>query len=93
MQRREERVLSISEIVRDAAAMNEAALALDFDEARFRARLVIDKAEVAGMHVAVDAAMRVAALLGRTGTDPLPGYGEAMLALASALDDVGFDPL
>ena len=93
MQRREELVPTISEIVRDAAAMNEAALALDFEKGRFRAQLVIDKIEVAGMHVAVDAAMRVATLLGHPGTDPRPGYSEAMLVLASTLDDIGFDPI
>ncbi|SEN09629.1 hypothetical protein SAMN02800694_2757 [Luteibacter sp. UNCMF331Sha3.1] len=93
MSTRETRVLEIAEIVRDAAAMNDAALDRDFDEARFRVRLVIDKLEVAGLHAAVEVALRVASLLGQPGTEPRPGYGEAMLTLASTLDDIGFDPL
>lgn len=90
---RGQHVLTIAEIVRDAAAGNDAALAGDFEEARFRAQLVVDKLEVAGMHRVVDAALRVVELLGMPGSAPRPGYGEAMLALASRLDDEGFDPL
>jgi len=87
MSTREARVLKIAEIVRDAAAMNDAALDRDFDEARFRVLLVIDKLEVAGLDTAAKVAVRVANLLGRPGTNPRSGYGEAMLTLASTLDE------
>lgn len=36
-------VLTIADIVRDSVVMNDAALASDFDEARFRAQLIVFK--------------------------------------------------
>lgn len=44
----EEAILAVAEIVRDSAAMNDAALGGDFDEARFRAKLIVGKADAAG---------------------------------------------
>lgn len=40
--------LTVTEIVRDSAAMNEAVLAGDYDEARFRAQLIVAKADASG---------------------------------------------
>lgn len=93
MKLREDHILTIAEIVQDAAATNDAALAGDFDEARFRAQLVVDKLEAAGLSKGIDSALRVVGLLGPVGTRPRPGYGEAMLHLANRLDVLGFDPL
>lgn len=93
MDAREAEILTIAEIVRDAAATNDAALAGDFDEARFRAQLVVDKLEASGISSAIDAALLVVGRLGPIGTPPRPGYGEAMLRLAGRLDALGFDPL
>jgi 4-phytase/acid phosphatase len=90
---REANVLTIAEIVRDSAAMNEAALGCDFEEARFLAQLVAGKARAAGLTKVAETAARVLSHLGPPGSAPLGGYGEAMLALASSLDDVGFDPI
>lgn len=93
MDAREAQILTIAEIVHESAAMNDAALAVDFDEARFRAQLVVAKADAAGLVDVVLAAARVLDRLGPVGTQPVGGYGEAMLALAGKLDDIGFDPL
>lgn len=91
MKLREDYILTVAEIVQDAAATNDAALAEDFDEARFRAQLVVDKLEAAGLSQGIEVALRVVGLLGPMGTPPRPGYGEAMLRLADALDSMGFD--
>ncbi len=73
--------------------MNDAALANDFDEARFRAQLVMSKACAAG-HVNLSvAAAHVVHLLGTPGSSPAPGYGAAMLRVAEELDAVGFTAL
>ena len=93
MDAREAQILTIAEIVHESAAMNDAALAVDFDEARFRAQLVVAKADASGLVDVVIAAARVLERLGPLGTQPTGGYGEAMLALAHSLDNVGFDPV
>jgi len=56
MDAHEEHILTIAEIVRDSAAMNEAALAGDFDEVRFRNALIVGKAGAAELHDVVLAA-------------------------------------
>ncbi|MDR6937335.1 hypothetical protein [Luteibacter sp. 3190] len=73
--------------------MNEAALAGDFDEARFLAQLVVGKAAAASLMDVAKTAERVVCRLGPLGADPFGGYGEAMFALACALDHLGFDPI
>lgn len=93
MDPRQEAILAIAEIVRDSAAMNDAALAGDFDEGRFRAQLIVGKADMAGHLDVVLAAARVLNRLGTPGSQPRHGYGDAMLSVASALDKLGFDPL
>lgn len=89
----ENAVLMIAHISRDSVAMNEAALAGDFDEARFRAQLIRRKAESARLDHVMRAAARVSDRLGPIGSVPRSGYGGAMLAVATALDDAGFEPL
>lgn len=93
MDLREYRILQVAELACEAAAMNDAALALDFDEARFRAQLIAERADEASY---INLAMAVAQLvvtLGPVGTAPLPGYGARMLHIANELDALGFDPL
>jgi len=89
----EETILAVAEIVRDSAAMNDAALAGDFDEARFRAQLIVAKADAGGHLDLVLAAAHLLHILGPTGTTPLPGYGAGMLRIANELDRIGFTPL
>lgn len=45
---REHHILDVANLVREAAAMNDAALAADLDEARFRAQLIAARADEAG---------------------------------------------
>ena len=89
----EEAILAVAEIVRDSAAMNDAALAGDFDEARFRAELIVGKADVRGYVDLVLAAGHLLTVLGPMGSAPLPGYGAGMLRIANELDRIGFTPL
>jgi hypothetical protein len=89
----EESILAVAEIVRDSVAMNDAALARDFDEARFRAQLIVAKAEAAGHLDVVLAAAHVMDRLGPMGAEPRDGYGAAMLRVANELDRIGFEPL
>lgn len=69
----------------EAMAMNDAALADDLDEARFRAQLIRADAEALGLPELVAVAEDILALLRPPGTEPLPGYGRAMLRLATVL--------
>jgi hypothetical protein len=93
MLRAEETILTVAEIVRDSAAMNDAALAGDFDEARFRALLVASKADAAGLVDVALAAAYLVTVLGPVESNPGAGYGAAMLRVADELDRVGFEPL
>ncbi|KJV31290.1 hypothetical protein [Luteibacter yeojuensis] len=68
----------------DAIALGDAALAEDFDEARFGAKLLIARAESLGMASLVHAAKVIEATLGESG-EPLPGYGAAILGVAKTL--------
>jgi hypothetical protein len=88
----EETILTIAEIARDSAAMNEAALAGDFDEARFLAVLVASKAEAASMVDVAQAADDLVIILGPVGTEPNADLGAAMVRVADALDMVGSKP-
>jgi len=93
MDAHEEHILTIAEIVRDSAAMNEAALAGDFEEVRFRNALIVGKAGAAELHDVVLAAAHLQTVLGPPGSTPRWGYGHAMLRIANELGKVGFDPL
>jgi hypothetical protein len=89
----EDHILTVAEIVRDAAAMNDAGLARDFDEARFRAQLIVGKSHEAGFHKVALAAAHLLKILGPLGSVPGEGYGSGMLRVADELDKVGFEPL
>jgi hypothetical protein len=89
----EDHILDVAQIVRDAAAMNDAALAGDLDEARFRAQLIVGKADALGLLDLVLAAAHLLEVLGPVGSTPKSGYGAGMLRVANELDNVGFEPL
>jgi hypothetical protein len=89
----EETILAVAEIVRDSAAMGDAALAGDFDEARFRAELIAGKADAGGYIDLVLAAAHLLTVLGPFGAPPSPGYGAGILRIANELDRIGFTPL
>ncbi|MET4675926.1 MULTISPECIES: hypothetical protein [unclassified Luteibacter] len=89
----EELILAVAEIVRDSVAMNDATLAGDFDEARFRAQLIVAKADAAGHLDLVLAAAYTLDRLGAAGSRPRDGYGAGMLRVANELDKIGFEPL
>jgi hypothetical protein len=93
MESRQYNILLIAGLVRDAAAMNDAALASDFDEARFRAQLIAAQADEAGYVALALAAAHLVVTLGPLGVTPLPGYGVGMLRIANELDALGFDPI
>jgi len=81
----EDAVLRFAQLCADAIAMNDAALASDFDEARFRARMITDCALDLGLSAIADTAADIERILGPCGAEPGPGYGEAMLQLAKIM--------
>lgn len=90
----ESRILTLAELSLGGAAMNEAALAGDLDESRFRASLIAAKVEECGLTAIARAARDVERLLGVPGTEPTGAYGESMLRLATVISqDPGFVPL
>jgi hypothetical protein len=93
MDSRESHILDVAVLVREAADMNDAALALDLDEARFRAQLIAAKADDLGYVDLALAAAHLVVILGPVATMPLPGYGAGMLRVADELDALGFEPL
>lgn len=93
MESRENRILDVAALVREAAAMGDAALAMDLDESRFRAQLIAAKADDAGYVDLALAAAHLVVVLGPVGTTPSPGYGAGMLRVANELDRLGFTPL
>lgn len=93
MNSRENHILDIAALVHEAAAMGDAALAMDLDEARFRAQLIAAKADDSGYVGVAFAAAHLAVLLGPIGTTPSPGYGAGILRVANELDALGFEPL
>jgi len=66
--------------------MSDAVLAGDLDEARFRARLLMARADIAGFADVSRATAYVIAALGPTGHAPRPGYGAGILRVADAID-------
>ncbi|WP_036114444.1 MULTISPECIES: hypothetical protein [Luteibacter] len=85
--------LAIAEMAQDSAAMVDAALAGDFDEARFRAQLIVAKADAAGLLNLTLAAAYICDRLGPIDSVPKDGYGAGMLRVADELDRIGFKPI
>lgn len=86
MHRQETDTLTMGEIIFDAVAMNEAAVAGDLDESRFRARRIASLAAPEGFEGIAEAAQHLARLLGPPGSEPQPGYGAAMVAISTEID-------
>jgi hypothetical protein len=89
----DERAFALAHLSHDVAVLGDSALHADFDEARFRAGLIAEKAEAAGLVDVVKAAKDLAASLGPVGTQPGLGYGVDILRVADELDKVGFQRL
>jgi hypothetical protein len=92
MSENEEAILAVAAMILESAAMNDAALAKDFDEARFRAQLIMVNASTAGHVDLAVAAAHVIVVMGSPGSLPSPGYGEAMFRVAEALGAIDFKP-
>ncbi|ROP79710.1 hypothetical protein EDF74_0767 [Stenotrophomonas rhizophila] len=93
MRSTEETILTVAGIVIDSMSMNEAALSGDFDDARFRAELIVAKADASGHQDVVLAAAFVMDRLGPLGSVPRSGFAEGMLRVAEELDKIGVQPL
>jgi len=93
MRPRDDQTLFGADVAFDALAMNEAALNRDFDEARFRARMVVGKAYGEGHFSVAVMAARIVEALGEPGTAPIPGYGDLMLQLAHAIGTLVGEPV
>jgi hypothetical protein len=91
MDERTEIIMVAAELACNAAAMSEAAIAGDFDEARFRAQLIASVANSAGLRGVSMAAMVAIRQLGEYGMPPNNGYGAAILLLADRLEAIQFD--
>ena len=87
---RDQAILMFAELVRDGMAMHEAALEMDWNEARFRCQLIVSHAADAHFSAVTMAAMAVRSRLGPFGTQPAAGYAEAMLELSSEIDALPF---
>jgi len=74
----------------DANAAGDAALERDFDEARFRANLLAEKADALGFPTLAAAAALLMTQLGPVGAAPDSGYGATMLQIAVELEAIGF---
>ena len=81
------------EIMADAAALGDAMLAYDVDEARFLTHRIAVNAVVARLPDIAIAAEQLLTALGPAGTAPGTGYGTQLLALADALRRSGNIPL
>jgi hypothetical protein len=88
-----DQTLFATDVAAEALAMNEAALQRDFDEARFRARMVVGKAYGEGCFGVAAVAARIVEALGEPGTTPRRGYGELMLQLAHLIGTLASEPL
>jgi hypothetical protein len=79
------RILAIAELNLEATALGEAALASDWQEARFRWVRINDLAFRFGSRRVAQAARDVTRALGPEWRMPLPGYGAAIDALSQAI--------
>ncbi|APG04298.1 hypothetical protein BJI69_10590 [Luteibacter rhizovicinus DSM 16549] len=87
---REHELKNLAAVLDEAAAMSEAVLAGDIEEACFRIRQLQATAKKNGLNDLAQAAARLTQTLGRPGTPMCSGYGAGMLLIADALDVVAF---
>ncbi|MDQ7996918.1 MAG: hypothetical protein AAGC76_13855 [Luteibacter sp.] len=79
-------LMAFAELSLEAHACSVAILGEDYDEARFRATLVVSKAQKFGRSEVAKLAAAAVQALGPAGTPPGTGYGIHLLAVAKALD-------
>jgi len=82
----EQMILDFAAVVAEAAAVSNAALAGDLDEARFRANLLASRADNAGLSKVAAAAADLVLTFGPAGTEPRSGYGANLIRVADELD-------
>ena len=87
----EESILAVADITLEAEAINRAVLDRDFDEARFRTGVMVERAKALGFDHVAAAATNVLERLGPFGALPNKGYAEAVWKLAGAVDVSWFD--
>lgn len=87
----EESILAVADLTLEGQALSRAALEQDFDEARFRAGVMVEIATGSGCARVAAAAANVLERLGPFGARPKKGYAEAILKVASAIDVLWFD--
>lgn len=78
-------VLDVAALTLEAQALDEAALASDWEDARFRSLRINDLAFALGSQRVAQAARDVTRALGPAGHMPQPGYGAAMDNLSRAI--------
>jgi hypothetical protein len=86
MDAREDSILNHAAVSLEAVAVSNAALSGNFDAARFHVRLLIAKADIAGLEEVSRVAIELLSSLGPSGTHPGRGYGAGLLRVADALD-------
>lgn len=86
----EESILAVADMVLDSAAMGDAILHGDYDEARFRAQLIVTKADAAGHQHVVLAGVFLLDRLGPLGSVPRSGFSAGLLRVAEALDAIEY---
>jgi len=92
MDRSNKGIMAVAQIILDGVAMNEAALELDWEEARFRCQMIAAGAANAGHRAAGEAAADLSDIFGPAGAEPSEGYGLAMLRLAELIDNIDVGP-
>jgi 4-phytase/acid phosphatase len=86
MQDQDTATFTMGDIIFDAVTMNEAAVSGNLDESRLRARRIANLAESDGFHGIADAAHTLSRMLGPEGTEPVTGYGSAMVEVSRQID-------
>jgi ribosomal protein L1 len=81
----EARILVIAQIAAEAEALGEAALAADWEEARFRSIRLNNLGFEFGSQRVAQVARDVTRSLGPAGTVPSPGYGAKMGLLSAVI--------
>src|SRR4051812_25881836 len=84
-QGRSGRVLAVAELIVEAEALGQAALASDWEEARFRSFRINALAFDLGSQRVAQVARDVTRALGRAGTSPSSGYGMKIAFLSQTI--------
>lgn len=76
----------LADLLKEAVVLHEALLANNFDEARYRARLIITLSAIYGMTAVHQAANHLVDELGGSGSVPASTYVDAAERLSRVLD-------